>query len=172
MNDLVPYLPAVNATLNSLATLLLLLGYGLISPARGGPSPSDGHRARRLRWCFWSAIWSTIMRPDMCLLQARSRADDLSDNPAYARGPGRDSAVLALVTIWLGYRRPAGTASPLGELDVSDLALRSVTGRGHLPDALPSLPGYRRVIYNEFAVRLRTRDVDEPPSQPREEILQ
>ena len=128
--------PAVNATLNAIAAVLLTCGYVMIRRGRirrTGVSCWRRSRPRRSSWCRYVVYHANV-----------------GSRPFTGQGPIRvvyfailithvvlAAAILPLALITLTHALPrASTARPDRALDAADLALRLGDGRDRVPDAV------------------------------------
>ena len=144
MDGLIPLLPHVNASLNALATLLLLIGYVLIRRRR-----ERAHR-RVMLACF--AVSVVFLA---CYLTYHANTAAVNRFPAYPPAPVRWTYYFVLVNARRaggggtsarrgddrdGPSRPPPSACAPGPLDAAHLAVRLAHRRAGVLDAVPCLP--------------------------------
>ena len=143
-------LPAVNASLNALATVLLLVGYVLIKQRR------EAAHKRTMLTAFAVSIVFLV-----CYLVYHRYAGHVKfGGPSPVREfyytlllshvvLAATVPFFAVATIYLGLKDRRAAHRRLGALDVSDLALRIRNRRGDLRHALSPLPAGWRATYNK-----------------------
>ena len=146
---MVHYLPTVNAALNATATVLLVIGWVLIKQRR-----ETAHK-RVMLTAFGVSVAFLI-----CYLIYHAQVGSVKftgPSPirqmyltmlAHARGPGRHGAVSGRADDLSWAERSPIRPQPVGEMDLSHLAVRVGNRRADLRDAVFCLPGRRERGYN------------------------
>ena len=153
-------LPALNASLNSCAAVLLVWGYTLIRRKR-----IDAHRRVMIAAFSVSVAFLISYLVYHCAGRFGSIPEDGNDSHGISHDPADTHRTGCGRAFSGGHRAVSGTdgrlrqASPYCEMGASDLAVRERYGRGGLLDAVPDVISGR--------VPSRVREVHTLPGQSR-----